>query len=163
MSLRKKVTQEMAQYAPIPEAKRWKGDDGKPRDDYYKEYNDNLFVPCSLSTNANAPFKNNGFLRALLHGNLPYLGMYANDEQIAKANLVCRLNRQVALTPMLRHSFVGEGYAVQESEFANGVKVRIDLDKASYEIRWADGTVTAGIEQNIALDKNSYAYTQLDR
>lgn len=126
-------------------------------------YHDNLFVPCSLATNTNAPFKNNGFLRALLHGNLPYLKMDADAGQIAKVNLVCRLNREVALTPMVRHSFIGEGYSVQESEFENGVKVRIDLDKAAYEIRWADGTVTEGTEQSIALDKNSYAYTQLDR
>lgn len=126
-------------------------------------YHDNLFVPCSLATNANAPFKNNGFLRTLLHGNLPYLGMTANDEQIAKVNLVCRLNREVALSPMVRHSFVGEGYTVQESEFENGVRVRINLDEASYEIHWADGTVTEGTEQNVALSQNSYAYTQLDR
>ena len=126
-------------------------------------YHDNLFVPCSLATNASAPFKNNGFLRALLHGNLPYLGINADDTQIAKVNLVCRLNREVALSPMVRHSFVGEGYAVQESEFANGVRVRIDLDKASYEIRWTDGTVTEGTEQNIALSQNTYAYAQLDR
>ncbi|MBO4978771.1 MAG: hypothetical protein J6D16_00015 [Clostridia bacterium] len=125
-------------------------------------YHDNLFVPCSLSTNAAAPFKNNGFLRALLHGNLPYVGMYADEAQIAKAELVCRVNRAVALSPMVRHRFIGKGYAVQESEFENGVRVRIDLDAASYEIRWADGTVTAGTEQNVTLEKNNYAYAKLD-
>ena len=126
-------------------------------------YHDNLFVPCSLATNANAPFKNNGFLRALLHGNLPYLGIYADQTQIAKVNLVCRLNREVALSPMVRHSFVGEGYAVQESEFENGVRVRIDLDKASYEIHWADGSVTEGTEQDVETIKNSYAYANFDK
>lgn len=126
-------------------------------------YHDNLFVPCSLSTNASAPFKNNGFLRALLHGNIPYLPINASDAQIAKVNLVCRLNREVALTPMIRHSFVGKGYTVQESEFGNGVKVRIDLDKASYEIHWADGSVTSGTEQDAETTRNTYAYANLDK
>jgi hypothetical protein len=126
-------------------------------------YHDNLFVPCSLATKSNVPFKNNGFLRALLHGNLPYLTMNADSLQIAKVNLVCRLNREVALSPMVRHSFIGEGYAVQESEFENGVRVRIDLDKASYEIYWADGTVTSGSEENATVIEGSYAYTKLDR
>ena len=126
-------------------------------------YHDNLFVPCSLETNETAPFKNNGFLRALLHGNIPYLKINADEEEIAKVNLVCRLNREVALVPMVRHSFIGEGYAVQESEFANGVTVRIDLDNAAYKIRWADGSVTEGLEENVVLSRNSYDYTELDR
>ena len=126
-------------------------------------YHDCLFVPCSLATKANVPFKNNGFLRALLHGNLPYLRTNDNEEQIAKVNLVCRLNREVALSPMVRHSFIGEGYAVQESEFENGIRVRIDLDKASYEIYWADGSVTSGSEQNATVTESSYNYTKLDR
>ena len=125
-------------------------------------YHDSLFVPCALNTNESAPFKNNGFLRALLHGNIPYLTINAKDDQIAKVNLVCRLNRAVALSPMVRHSFIGDGYAVQESEFACGVTVRIDLDSASYRIRWADGTITEGTEENIAVSRNAYDYANLD-
>lgn len=125
-------------------------------------YHDSLFVPCALNTNESAPFKNNGFLRALLHGNIPYLTINAKDAEISKVNLVCRLNRAVALSPMVRHSFIGDGYAVQESEFACGVTVRIDLDNASYRIRWADGTITEGTEENIAVSRNAYDYANLD-
>ena len=64
---------------------------------------------------------------------------------------------------MIRHSFVGKGYTVQESEFGNGVKVRIDLDKASYEIHWADGSVTSGTEQDAETTRNTYAYANLDK
>lgn len=88
-------------------------------------------------------------LYALLNGGAPYLlrdGAYAGtdgsyeagdmsvEEHLERCKTVAGLHERVAKCEMVRHSFPEGNDNVQETEFSDGTRVRIDLQSGTYTI-----------------------------
>ena len=107
-------------------------------------YHDSLFIPSYLGRGEGCPREHAGFLYALMQGNLPYLSLHADGEERARVELVCRLNRAVWDQELLAHRLLDRTGSRQQSEFADGTCVEVDLSENRYRIRWADGSVSEG-------------------
>lgn len=108
-------------------------------------YHDAVLIPHELGRGGNYGVKTeSGFLHALLQGNIPYLSINASEEEIAQVNIVRRLHKEVACSELLSHRFIDGCYEKQESRFACGVTVEVDLKQDTYRITWADGSVSEG-------------------
>ena len=93
-------------------------------------------------------------LYALLNGGAPYLirdaaypntdGAFENEcklslkEQIARSRVVSELHEKVAKCEMVYHKLVDGDDQIQETEFSDGTRVRVDFRKQSYEIFFAE-------------------------
>lgn len=94
-------------------------------------------------------------LYALLNGGAPYLlrdaaylntdGSFEGDEllaleeMIARSKTVSALHEKIAKCEMVRHRMNPETWWIQETEFSDGTKVRVDFQKQTYEI--TEGTL----------------------
>ena len=75
---------------------------------------------------------------------VPYLPLNADEAEIARVNIVRRLHKEVACSELLSHRLLDQTGKVQESRFACGITVWVDLAHDDYRITWADGSVTEG-------------------
>ena len=107
-------------------------------------YHDSLFIPSYLGRGEGCPREHAGLLYALMQGNLPYLSLHADGEERARVELVCRLNRAVWDQELLAHRLLDRTGSRQQSEFADGTCVEVDLCENRYRIRWTDGSVSEG-------------------
>lgn len=88
-------------------------------------------------------------LYALINGGAPYLlrdgaypntdGAFAQDEAhmpelIARCQVVSDLHSKIAKCELLSHRFDPDNWKIQESVFADGTKVTVDLEKQTYTI-----------------------------
>lgn len=105
-------------------------------------YHDCMILPWPMEKR-----KEDYMLYALLNGGAPYLlreGAYANidgsfqedgltiEDKIERANIVSSLHRQLADQEMVSHHFLNPNYTRQETIFANGIRVEINLENGSY-------------------------------
>ena len=89
-------------------------------------------------------------LYALLNGGAPYLlrdaaylntdGSFEGDEllaleeMIARSKTVSALHEKIAKCEMVRHRMDPEAWWLQETEFSDGTKVKVDFKNQTYEI-----------------------------
>ena len=66
---------------------------------------------------------------AFEHGFVPY------DKQMARCLTVSDLHQKVAGVEMISHRFIDHSFRKQETVFANGIVVSIDLDQGTYAIK----------------------------
>ena len=108
-------------------------------------YHDAVLIPHDLGRGGGHCDKEElGLLHALLQGNIPYLPLNADEAEIARVNIVRRLHMEVACSELLSHRLLDQTGKVQESRFACGITVWVDLAHDDYRITWADGSVTEG-------------------
>ena len=107
-------------------------------------YHDSILIPSFTARGVSCAKSDLGYLQCLLQGNIPYLGFNADEKEIERVALLRRFHKEVALHELLSHSFVDGNIRIQESVFASGTRVRVNLDEDTYCITWADGTVTEG-------------------
>ncbi len=98
-------------------------------------YHDALLIPWSLGKGAwGIPENDRGYLHGLANAGMPYLSMSPGPEEIKQVRTMCGLHQRLALVEMTDHRFLDEGKRRQQTSFADGTKVTIDLDKDSFEI-----------------------------
>lgn len=108
-------------------------------------YHDAVLIPHDMGRGGGHCFKEElGLLHALLQGNIPYLPLNASEADIERVNIVRRLHKEVACSELISHRLLDKTGKVQESRFACGVTVWVDLANDDYRITWADGSVTEG-------------------
>jgi len=98
-------------------------------------YHDALLMPWSLDRGAwGIPETDLGFLHALANGGLPYLGLNPSAEELGRVRTVARLHARVARLEMTRHEFLDAARRRQQTTFADGTRVTIDLDRDEWRI-----------------------------
>lgn len=96
-------------------------------------YHDSLLVPNDILAG------DDSYLRALLYGELPMVGIDAPRKAFQNALLVAHLQEQVGKAELLWHRFLGDDYSVQETCFSNGVKVWADFKNKMFKVTGAKG------------------------
>lgn len=98
-------------------------------------YHDALFLPWSLGKGAwGIPEKDLGHLYGLANAGMPYLSIEPAADELEKVRTMCSLHKRLALAEMTGHRFTDESFRRQEFTYADGTKVRIDLDASTFEI-----------------------------
>ncbi|MBN1845526.1 MAG: hypothetical protein JW810_07565 [Sedimentisphaerales bacterium] len=98
-------------------------------------YHDAILIPWSLGRGAwGIPEKDSGYLHGLAHAGLPYLSIEPSNEELERVRLMCRLNQRLALQEMTGHRFLDDTYRRQQTVFADGTTVTIDLDRDTFGI-----------------------------
>ena len=98
-------------------------------------YHDALLLPWSLGKGAwGIPEKDFGYLHGLAHAGMPYLSMSPGPDELTRVKTMCGLHQRLALVEMTDHRFLDDTHRRQQTSFADGTTVTIDLDKDSFEI-----------------------------
>jgi hypothetical protein len=98
-------------------------------------YHDAIFIPWSLGKGAwGIPENDLGYLYGLAHAGMPSLSIEPSEEELNRVRTMCNLNKRLALIEMTGHKFLDDGYHKQQTTFADGTVVSIDLDNETYKI-----------------------------
>lgn len=98
-------------------------------------YHDALLLPWSLGKGAwGIPEKDLGYLHGLANAGMPYLSMSPGPDELKQVRTMCGLHQRLALVEMTDHRFLDDTRRRQQTTFADGTKIMIDLDKDSFEI-----------------------------
>jgi len=98
-------------------------------------YHDSIFIPWSLGKGAwGVPENDSGCLHGLAHAGLPYLSIQPSETELERVRTMCNLNKRLALVEMTDHKFLDDNYRRQQTTFADGTAVSIDLDNDTYTI-----------------------------
>ncbi|MBC8472702.1 MAG: hypothetical protein H8D56_24840 [Planctomycetes bacterium] len=98
-------------------------------------YHDALLLPWSLGKGAwGIPENDLGYLHGLANAGLPYLSLNPGEEELVRVRTMSALHERAGLSEMTNHEFLDESYRKQRTTFADGTKVTIDLDSATFEI-----------------------------
>jgi len=98
-------------------------------------YHDAIFMPWSLGKGVwGIPENDSGYLHGLAHAGLPYLSIQPSETELERVRTMCNLNKRLALVDMTGHKFLDENYRRQQTTFADGTVVSIDLDNDTYTI-----------------------------
>ena len=98
-------------------------------------YHDALFVPWSLGKGAwGIPDSDFGYLHGIAHAGMPYLSITPSDEELKRVKMMCSINKRLAMVEMNNHKFIDTKYRIQETSYADGTKIIIDLDKNTYAV-----------------------------
>ncbi|MEN6578394.1 MAG: DUF5696 domain-containing protein [Phycisphaerales bacterium] len=98
-------------------------------------YHDALQLPWSLSKgNWGIPETDLGYLHGLANAGMPYLSPVPGDEELTLVRTMCALNQRVGLLEMTNHEFLDDSFRKQQTTFADGTTVVIDLDRDTFEI-----------------------------
>ena len=73
-------------------------------------------------------------LFSLVHAGLLYLSIEPAEMELRRVRIMSNLNKRLALTEMTNHKFLDDKYRKQQTIFADGTQVMIDLDKDTYTI-----------------------------
>lgn len=93
-------------------------------------YHDALLVPWSLGRGEwGIPEKDLGFLHGMANAGLPYLSIEPDPAQLEQVRRLAELHCRVGLLEMTGHRFLEPTYRRQETTFADGTRVTIDLDQ----------------------------------
>lgn len=98
-------------------------------------YHDSIFIPWSLGKGVwGIPENDSGYLHGLAHAGLPYLSIEPAETELQRVRIMSNLNKRLALVEMTNHKFLDDNYRKQQTMFADGTIVLIDLDKDTYTI-----------------------------
>ena len=98
-------------------------------------YHDAIFLPWSLGKGAwGIPEKDLGYLHGIANAGLPYLSIQPSEAELERVRTMCKLNKRLDLVEMTNHKFLDENYRKQQTMFADGTIVSIDLDNDTYTI-----------------------------
>jgi hypothetical protein len=110
---------------------------------------DSMFFSCHLRdvsywAKRGGPMQAQGaFVRACLWGEIPYFQLYAMKDLMPQnlrgARIIARLHKQLGLREMLEHRFLSEDYALQETVFAGGAKIRADFREMTVTVEGVEG------------------------
>ncbi|MBX7255780.1 MAG: hypothetical protein K1Y02_05425 [Candidatus Hydrogenedentes bacterium] len=101
-------------------------------------YHDSVLLPWDMGEDGGwgIPKGDAGRLHCLLNTGLPYLGLGATDEEIARMKEACELNTKCATLEMTNHEFLDASYRKQRTTFADGTSVTVDFDAKTYSIEY---------------------------
>ena len=77
-------------------------------------------------------------VHAALNGGTLVIMDYDNIDDLEEGKKVLKLHERVANLEMVNHEFIDGDIRRQRSEFADGTKVEVDLDKNTYNIIYPD-------------------------
>ncbi|NUM53126.1 MAG: hypothetical protein HUU46_05730 [Candidatus Hydrogenedentes bacterium] len=99
-------------------------------------YHDALLLPWDMGENGGwgTPAGDAGYLHCFLNAGLPYLGLGAGPDQIARMKEACALNQRCATSDMVSHEFLDDAYRQQRTTYSDGTTVTIDFAAKSYTI-----------------------------
>lgn len=98
-------------------------------------YHDALLTPWSLDRGAwGIPETDLGFLHGLGNAGLPYLSLAPGEPELTQVRTLCALHRRVGLLELTHHRFLDESHRRQEFTYADGTRVRIDLQTDQFEV-----------------------------
>lgn len=109
-------------------------------------YHDCVFVPWHIEGKGGwgIPDGDAGRLHCILNGQTPYFNNSMADEELGDdyavikridtTNEVAAVNALVYNAEMVSHKFLDKNYRIQQTEFSNGVKITVDLDKDTFQI-----------------------------
>jgi hypothetical protein len=98
-------------------------------------YHDALLLPWSQGRGEwGIPEKDFGYLYGLANAGMPYASMAPGPEELQHLRTACSLHKRLALTEMIDHRFLDGTFRKQQTRFANGTTITIDLDKDTVEI-----------------------------
>jgi hypothetical protein len=99
-------------------------------------YHDALLVPWDMGENGGwgTPNGDAGYLHCFLNTGMPYLGLGAGPDQIARMKEAAALNQRCATSEMLTHEFLDDSYRAQRATYSDGTTVTIDLAAKTYTI-----------------------------
>jgi hypothetical protein len=98
-------------------------------------YHDAIFIPWSLGKGAwGIPENDLGYLHGLANAGLPYLSITPEQAELERVRTMCNLNKRLALIEMTGHKFLDDKYRRQQTTFADGTRVTIDLDNDTFTI-----------------------------
>lgn len=96
-------------------------------------YHDCVVIPWIGRKNSRGgwgiPGDVSGYAYARLCGDPVYLGITADEAEIAEAMEVCETAGRLAFEPIVRHSFVTADRRVQSCEFASGETITVNFDE----------------------------------
>ena len=109
-------------------------------------YHDSVFVPWHIEGKGGwgIPDGDAGLLHCILNGQAPYfnnsmasLEVETDEvllERINSVNKAAEINAKVYNAELVSHKFLDKNYRIQQTEFSNGVVIKVDFDKDTYEI-----------------------------
>lgn len=106
-------------------------------------YHDCIIMPRRLQTTPNEtdygiPAGEADIVHAALNGGTLVIMDYDNIDDLEEGKKVLKLHERVANLEMVDHEFIDGNIRRQRSEFADGTKVEVDLDKNTYNIIYPD-------------------------
>ena len=73
-------------------------------------------------------------MHGLAHAGMPYVSMSPGPEELTQVRTMCGLHQRLALVEMTDHRFLDDTRRRQQTQYADGTTITIDLDKDSFEI-----------------------------
>ncbi len=123
---------DLMHHEPYSEEKT--GHSGIPAPLYQLVWHDCVAVPWGLGKGSTGRPNDLGLLHCLLNGGVPYLGITANTDEIARVKVAASLHKRVGWLEMVDHQFLDKDYRRQQSRFADGTVVEVDFEKDTYTI-----------------------------
>jgi hypothetical protein len=77
-----------------------------------------------------------GWLHCLLNAGLPYAGVGAGPDQLARVHEATALARHCGLLEMTNHEFLDGTNRSQQTTFSDGTRVTVDFDTKDYEVQY---------------------------
>lgn len=97
-------------------------------------YHDALIAPYAIGE---TDYDN--WLRCLLYGRIPRIGFFPGDDLLDWVKILSLVHSQTARSEMIKHTFVSTDGSIQESEFSNGIKIRVNFSNLTYKITGMSG------------------------
>jgi len=101
-------------------------------------YHDSLLMPWDMGEDGGwgIPTGDAGRLHCLLNSGLPYVGPGADEKQIGFVKEAAALSQRCATKEMVNHEFLDDSHRKQRTNFSDGTRVTIDLDKKEHKIEY---------------------------
>ncbi|GEM_PF-2316707 len=103
-------------------------------------YGDAIIAPYNITETGDEHW-----LRCLLFRQVPRIEFFPSDKLLNWVEILCKVHAAVAKEEMVMHRFLDRDKKVQETEFSNGAKIKIDLNRNAYQITGIPGF--SGTEQ----------------
>lgn len=99
-------------------------------------YHESLLLPWEMGDDGGwgIPQGDSGYLHCLLNTGMPYLGLGAAPEQIARVKQAATLNARCATAEMVAHEFLDDTLRVQRATYSDGTTVTVNLNQQTAEI-----------------------------
>lgn len=109
-------------------------------------YHDAIIIPFETTLKKGSYYVSKHevpFLHAILNAGMPYINMSgeANDNEAAAVKVVAELHGKVATLEMTDHKMLTPDGRQQQSTYADGSKVTVNLENGDFEIDYKDKTV----------------------
>lgn len=99
-------------------------------------YHDSLLQPWDMGEDGGwgIPTGDAGRLHCLLNAGLPYVGVHASAEAVARVQEAAALARRCGMQEMVSHEFLDSSWRRQRTVFSDGTAVEVDFDSKTYSI-----------------------------